>query len=96
MEVSSEILQTLLGSGILEVTCLDGSVKHLRGYGNFTTREELGQEEVKDIALFPLKRFFKSLEGLAKYCFELVSFEWYIGPMHSGIIDSLSISSVSD
>lgn len=33
MEVSSEILQTLLESGILEVTCLDGSVMHLRGYG---------------------------------------------------------------
>lgn len=31
MEVSSEILSTLLGSGILQVTSLDGSVKYLRG-----------------------------------------------------------------
>lgn len=51
LEISSEILRTLPGSGILQVICLDGTVKYVRSYSLFTTQEELGQEEVKGISV---------------------------------------------
>jgi len=51
MEVTSEILRTVLWSVILQVICLDGTVKYLRGHSTFTTQEKLGQEEVKGISL---------------------------------------------
>lgn len=51
MEVSSEILRTFLGRGILQVISLDGSVKCLRGCSTFSAQEELVQEEVKSISL---------------------------------------------
>lgn len=51
MEISSEILRTFLGPGILQVICWDGSVKYLRGCSTVTAQEELVQGEVKSTSL---------------------------------------------